>query len=511
MDLPCVKKLARIRGEVQIQIRECITSTVILRKYLLYIEGMATAYVRIAEDLIGQMERGVLRAGDRAPSLRELSRQERVSVTTALQSYLLLENRGYLEARARSGFFVRQPFASEIPEPHFEAGRARPGSLGTDDIIQDVLTTANDPANIGFGAGCASPELFPARRLNLNLRRIVHRDPAHSSRYDFPPGSEPLRRQIARRASGAGAAVSPRDIVITGGALEAVGLGLRAAARPGDAIAVESPTYFGILANVASMGMKIVEIPTHPQEGLDLGELERAIRKHRIRAVITMPNCHNPLGFVLPDKHKRELADLTGRANVAVIEDDVYGDLAFDEIRPRTIKSFDKKGLVILCSSFSKTLPPGYRVGWVMAGRFRAEVERLKFVTTVATNSLGQRVVADFLESGGYDRHVKRLRAAFALQVESVRQAIARYFPPGTRISRPAGGHLLWVELPPKTDSLKLYDSALAEHITTLPGPVFCCGNRYRNYIRINCGHLWSEVYERALLRLGRLCDQARN
>ncbi len=466
-------------------------------------------YVRIAESMIGQMERGVLRAGDRAPSLRKLSMQHHVSVTTALQSYMWLENRGYLEARPRSGFFVRQPFAKEIPEPKFEACIARERSLGMDDILEDVFTAANDPANIGFGAGCASPELFPVRRLNLNLRRIIHRDPLHSSRYDFPPGVEVLRRQIARRAAHIDPNLSLRDVVITDGALEAVSLGLRAAAKPGDAIAVESPTYFGVLANIASMGMKIVEIPTHPQDGMDLNELERAIKKHRIKACVTMPNCHNPLGYVLPDKHKRALADLTGRANVAVIEDDVYGDLAADSLRPRTVKSFDKKGLVILCSSFSKTLPPGYRTGWILAGRFRADVERLKFVTTVASSSLSQRVIADFLESGGYDRHLKRLRTAIAAQVESVRQAIARYFPQGTRISRPAGGHLLWVELPPKTDSMKLYQMALAQHITILPGSVFCCGNRYRNYIRINCGHTWSEKYERALLRLGQLAAQA--
>ena len=298
---------------------------------------MATRYVRIAEDLIGQMERGVLRAGDRAPSLRKLSTQQRVSVTTALQSYMWLENRGYLEARPRSGFFVRQPFASEIPEPKFQAGSARQRTLGMDDILSDVFAAANDPANIGFGAGCASPELFPVRRLNLNLRRIVHRNPLHSSRYDFPPGVEGLRRQIARRAVHIDQGLSLRDVVITDGALEAVSLGLRAAAQPGDAIAVESPTYFGILANIASMGMKIVEIPTHPQDGMDLDELERAIRKHKIKAVVTMPNCHNPLGFVLPDKHKRALAELTGRANIAVIEDDVYGDLAADGVRPRTV------------------------------------------------------------------------------------------------------------------------------------------------------------------------------
>ncbi len=471
---------------------------------------MATRYVRIAESLIGQMEGGVLRAGDRAPSLRKLSTQHRVSVTTALQSYIWLENRGYLEARPRSGFFVRQPFASEIPEPKFQAGSARERTPGMDDILSDVFAAANDPANIGFGAGCASPELFPIRRLNLNLRRIVHRNPAHSSRYDVPPGLESLRRQIARRAAHIDQSISLRDVVITDGALESVSLGLRATARSGDAIAVESPTYFGILANIASMGMKIVEIPTHPQDGMDLDELERAIRKHRIKAVVTMSNCHNPLGYVLPDKHKRALAELTGRANVAVIEDDVYGDLAADGTRPSTVKSFDKKGLVILCSSFSKTLPPGYRVGWILAGRFRAEVERLKFVTTVASNSLSQRVVADFLESGGYDRHVKRLRAEVAGQVESVRTAIARYFPAGTRISRPAGGHLLWVELPPKTNSMKLYEAALTEHITILPGPVFCCANRFSNYIRINCGHTWSEKYERALVKLGRLAGEIR-
>jgi DNA-binding transcriptional MocR family regulator len=465
-------------------------------------------YVRIAEILIGQMERGVLRPGDRAPSLRKLSQQQRVSVTTALQSYMWLENRGYVEARARSGFFVRQPFAAEIPEPKFEAGSARERKLGMDDVLSDVFRTANDPASIGFGAGCASPELFPVRRLNLNLRRIVHRDPAHSSRYDFPPGLEQLRRQIARRVSYLAPGIGPGDVVIASGALEAVTLSLKAVARPGDAIAVESPTYFGILAGIASNGMKIVEIPTHPQEGMDLDELERAIRKHRIKACVTMPNCHNPLGYVLPDQHKRDLADLAARTNIAVIEDDVYGDLAADEVRPRTIKSYDRKGLVILCSSFSKTLPAGYRVGYTIAGRFRA-VERLKFVTTVATNSLSQRVVADFLESGGYDRHLRRLRASIATQTETFRQAIARYFPAGTRISRPAGGHLLWVELPARTDSMKLYESALAEHITILPGTVFCCGNRYRNYVRINCGHQWSEKYERALLRLGRLASEA--
>jgi DNA-binding transcriptional MocR family regulator len=200
--------------------------------------------------------------------------------------------------------------------------------------------------------------------------------------------------------------------------------------------------------------------------------------------------------------------DLTNRANVAVIEDDLCGDLAYDVARPLTAKSFDRKGLVLLCSSVSKILSPGYRVGWVLAGRFRAEIERLKLFTSVAAPSLPQLVVAEFLESGSYDRHVRRLRATLACQMESVRQAIARYFPAGTRISRPAGGYMLWIELPPKIDALKLHRAALLERISILPGTLFSATGRYKNYIRINCGHVWTKDHDRALLILGRLCER---
>jgi DNA-binding transcriptional MocR family regulator len=254
--------------------------------------------------------------------------------------------------------------------------------------------------------------------------------------------------------------------------------------------------------------MKTIEIPTHPKEGMDLEHLERAIRKHKIKACITMTNCHDPLGYVLPDEFKRALVDLTSRANVAVIEDDSYGDLAYDAARPLTAKSFDRKGLVLLCSSFSKTLSPGYRIGWMLAGRFRAEVERLKLFTSVAAPSLQQLVVAEFLESGSYDRHLRRLRATLACQAENMRQAVAEYFPAGTRISRPAGGHMLWIELSPKIDALKLHRAALTERISISPGALFSATGRYKNYIRLNCGHVWTKNHDRALQTLGRLCER---
>ena len=441
--------------------------------------------------------------------MRQLSREQRVSITTALQAYLWLETRGYLEPRPQSGFYVRTPFSTLIPQPESEAGKSKPSVIDTNSVLASLMEASRDPGLVAFGTSMASPELLPNRKLNLILQRVVRSQPFHSTRYDFPPGVEALRRQIARRSIGMGCSFGPREITITSGAADAINLSLRAVARAGDVIAVESPTYFGILGSAASLGMKVIEIPTHPQEGMDLNDLERSIRKHRVKACITMTNCHNPLGFVTSDEHKKALVELTSRRGVVLIEDDIYADLAFDGPRPLTAKSFDKDGSVLLCSSFSKILTPGYRIGWVAGGRFRAEIERLQFLTTIAAPSLQQHVLAEFLESGGYDRHVKRLRTTLASQVEQVRQAAAKYLPEGTRISHPAGGYVLWVQLPGKIDALQLYQAALAEHISILPGTIFSPTGGYKNYMRISCGHRWSEAHDRALVTVGRLCDRA--
>lgn len=465
-------------------------------------------YVRIAEGVIQQIAKGTLRAGDRVRSLRDVSRQQRISMSTALQAYLWLESRGYLEARPQSGFYVRTPFSSLIPEPQFETSHTRPAPAGPEEVLTDLIEALNNPDNVPFGAGSASPELYPVRRMNAILRRIVHRQPHHSTYYDFPPGFEPLRRQIARRAIAAGCGLSPRDVIVTCGAQEAINLALRATTKPGDAIAVESPTYFGVLQSAGSMGLKVIEIPTHPQNGMDLDELETALRRHRVKACFSMSTCHNPLGYVLPDQYKKSLAELTARWNIPLIEDEVYADVAYQGARPRSIKSFDRKGNVLVCASFSKILCPGYRLGWILSGKHRAEIERLKMLSTVATPSLPQRVVAEFLESGGYDRHLNKLRSTLGMQAEGVRQAISKYFPQGTRISRPAGGYMLWIELPGRVNAVKLYRAALAQRITIIPGNIFSASGRYRNYIRINCGHRWSETHDRALLNLGRLCEK---
>lgn len=466
-------------------------------------------YLKLAHTLEQQIARGVLRPGDRVPSVRSFSRQQGVSISTVLEAYMWLENRGAIESRPQSGFFVRVPFAKSVPEPRFQTPQPRPASFGAGAIVAEVLHSAHTPAMVPMGSALPDPELLPNRKLNQIARRIIRRTPLHSANYTFPPGAEALRRQIARRSLAYGCNFSPAEIVVTSGAMEALNLSLRAAARPGDVIAVESPTYFGVLEAIQSLGMRAIEIPTHPSEGMSLELLEGVIRRHRIKACVSMTNGHNPLGYVLPDDHKKWLAELTAKHDVALIEDNIYGDLAFGARQPKVAKAFDRKGNVLLCASYSKVLAPGFRLGWVHAGRYQEEVERLKFINTVATASLPQMVIAEYLESGGYDRYIARLRIAFAEQVRMMSQAAAKYFPEGTRITRPDAGYLLWIELPKKVDAVKLFRAALAVNISVVPGPIFSATGRFGNCIRISCGYKWSDTIDRALLTLGRLAGEA--
>jgi DNA-binding transcriptional MocR family regulator len=465
-------------------------------------------YLKLARSLEEQMSRGVLRPGDRLPSVRAFSRQQRVSISTVLEAYIWLENRGAIESRPKSGFFVRVPFAKSVPEPRFQTPSPRPASFSASAIVSEVMRSADRPGSVPLGSALPDPQLMPNAKLNQILRRIIRRYPMHSAEYKFPPGAESLRRQIARRGLGFGCSLAPSEILITSGAMEALNLALRAVARAGDVIAVESPTYFGGLDAIQSLGMRAIEIPTHPSEGMSLDLLENAIRKHRIKACVTISNGHNPLGYVLSDDYKKALAELTAKHDVALIEDNLYGDLAYGPRPPKLAKSFDQKGNVLLCASISKVISPGFRLGWIHAGRYQAELERLKLNTTVATASLPQLVAAEYLESGGFDRYLVRLRIAFAEQVRMVSQAVAKYFPEGTRLTRPAAGYLLWVELPKKIDSLKLFRMALDANIGMVPGPIFSTTGRFGNCIRLSCGYRWSDTIDRALVTLGRACDE---
>ncbi len=461
-------------------------------------------YERVADHIVELIERGTLHAGERLPSIRKLSSQMDVSISTVLQAYMMLEGKERIEAKPQSGFYVR-PARHLAPEPRVSSPSPLVTRVGVSELVAQVFQSAHDPQVVQLALSTPSPEHLPVKRLNRLMAAAMGKAGARALSYDFPPGYAPLRHEIARRSIEAGCKLGENEIVTTHGTMEALNLCLRAVARAGDAIAIESPAFYGTLQVIESLGMKALEIATDPRDGIVLDALAAALRRHKVKACLLVTNFSNPLGSCMPEANKKALVDMLARRETALIEDDIYGDLCFAGPRPRAAKAYDKAGLVLLCSSFSKTLAPGYRVGWTAPGRFRPQVESLKFTSSMATATAPQMAIAEFLQSGGYDRYLRKLRRILAAQVEQMRHAVSRYFPAGTKITCPQGGYVLWVELPRSADALDLHRRALAQKISIAPGPIFSAKQKYKNFIRISCGLPWSERVERAVQILGEL------
>ena len=459
-------------------------------------------YRRLAAIVRSQIDRGVLRVGERLPSVRTAQRLHHVSAATASGAYLVLERDGYVEARERSGFYVARLPTADIPAT-LEAPHT-PARVEVGELISAVLGRA-DERLIPLGLSSLGPELLPTARLNRAIRRAMAHEPMHSASYGPVSGLPELRRQLARLLIHSGVTCGADDLIVTAGGLEALNLALRTVSAPGDVIAVESPTYFGVLQAIEALGLRAVEVPSHPRDGVDLALLERAIRRHRAKAAIVMTTCHNPLGCVMSDSSKEALVSLVARMGVALIEDDVYGELAHSDTRPRPAKAFDRTGHVMLCSSASKSLAPGLRVGWIVPGRYQRRAEVMKSVTSRVTSALPQLGLAGLLETGFYPRYIRRVRQQVAQQVTRYAVAVDQLFPAGTRITRPAGGTVLWVQLPGRVDGTTLYRRALEKGISIMPGEIFSLGRRHRRFIRISCAHPWSARIERGLTELARL------
>lgn len=463
-------------------------------------------YEQVAERLGGAIAAGTLRPGERLPSVRELSTRERVSISTVLQAYVHLESLGLVETRPQSGHYVRRRERRLPAEPQVSRPSTSATPVSISALVARVYHAANDPRVVQFGAAVPSPDLLPTQRLNRELAIMAREAGEAGVGYDMPPGCPELRRQIARRALEWGCSLGPDDFITTCGGSEAIQLCLLSVARTGDTIAVESPAYYGALRAIEALGMKALEIPCHPRHGLELEALESALDKRRVAAVLLVPSFSNPLGSCMPEENRQRLVTLLAKRDVPLIEDDIYGDLYFGSERPRPCKAFDTEGRVLLCGSFSKTLAPGYRVGWVAPGRYRERLELLKFAQTGATPTLPQLAIARFFQSAGYDRHLRTLRRRLAAQVERMTEAIAEHFPEGTCVTRPTGSLLLWVEMPPTVDALALHERALEAGISIAPGPIFSAqGQRYSHCIRLSCGFPWSPRIEAAVATLGSL------
>ncbi|MFL5605050.1 MAG: PLP-dependent aminotransferase family protein [Gemmatimonadaceae bacterium] len=466
------------------------------------------AYERLAADIGELIHTGTLRPGDRVPSVRRMSASRGVSIPTVLQAYRLLEARRHIAARPQSGFYVLSPPAREGLTKHEPTvPLPEPGAITTGDLIMRVLEMVANPALVPLGTALPAEELLPTRALARALRGVTRRPPGGAGAPVTPSGSEALRREIARRALDAGDAVTPDDIVITCGCAEALSLSLRALTRPGDTVAVEAPAYFGTLQAIEVLGLRALEIPVDPDTGLRVEALAEALGRSKVAALVVTPNVHNPLGCIMPDDRKRELVSVLAAHGVPAIEDDTYGELAFGEERPRSLRAFDTAGLVLTCGSFSKTLAPEYRVGWVIPGAYRDRVLHLKLATTAATAVPPQLALAAYLASGGYEQHLRRLRRSLQGTLDRFSYEIAECFPEGTRISHPAGGFLLWVQLPAGIDTVALQRHAVGRGLSVAPGPAFSASGAFPNYLRINAGHPWSARTRNAL---GLLADLVR-
>jgi DNA-binding transcriptional MocR family regulator len=468
-------------------------------------ERIGHLYEQVARRIAHLIDEGTLHPGERIPSVRKLVRQQSVSISTVLQAYQLLEARGVIEARPQSGFYVRARRWTPPPEPEILHPPDRSQKLTGASLVMEVVGALSRPGLIRLGAGAPPPEFLPTHQLHRALAVSARRQPALANSCDPSIGLPALRQVLAREALEAGCALSPEEIIITNGTTEALSLCLRAVTQPGDVVAIESPTYFGILQILEMLGLRACEIPTHPKSGVCLGDLESRLSPRRIKACVFMSNFSNPLGSCIPDPQKEQLVKLLARHEIPLIEDDIYGSLSFGPTRPRAAKSFDREGLVLWCASLTKTVAPGYRVGWAAPGKFTAKVHQLKHTSSLGSPMVTQLALAEFMATGGYERHLRHLRRTYAQLTERMTETVARSFPAGTRVTRPEGGHFLWVELPRNGDTLTLHRAALEAGISIAPGPIFSARQQYRNCLRLNCANPWSEKLEEALVKLGRL------
>lgn len=462
-------------------------------------------YEQFADDIAELIRSGVLGPGQRVPSVRYASQTHGVSPSTVFQAYYLLERRGLIRARPRSGYFVNAHAPRQFDEPR----QLEPASESTDvdvsDLVFSILDSIKDPNTVPFGSAFPSPALFPLQRLSRSLASASRTMDPRMVVTDLSPGNPQLRRQIALRYMVGGLMLPMEELLITNGALEALNLCLQAVTEPGDLVAIEAPAFYACLQVLERLKLKAVEIPVHPRDGMDLGVLAQTLDKHPVKAVWCMTTFHNPVGASMPEDNKRQLVQLLRRHQVPLIEDDVYAELYYAQQAPKPAKAFDTEGLVMHCGSFSKSLAPGYRVGWVAAGRFARKIERLKLMTSLCASMPAQAAIADYLQHGGYDRHLRKLRYALEGQQASMLAAIDRHFPAQTRVSQPAGGYFLWLELPAQVDSLKLFQIALAQGISIAPGPIFSPTRRFGNCIRLNYGSPWTDSAEGAMRTLGRI------
>ena len=466
-------------------------------------------YLKLANELEQKIRAGSYRAGEKLPSLRSMREQTGRSITTVSQAYAELEQRGVVDVREKSGFYVKPLLDRNFPLPVSGSKIIRPHKVTINAMATILQQAISNPAVLPFGSALPGPDLLPTRQLTREIRKSLAQYASDDLvGYCDPTGFQGLRTEIEKRMVGWFNPGNGDEVVITGGCLAAIDLCLRSVAKAGDTILVESPTFLCYLQLIEDLNMQALEIPVDPATGIDLVLLQKALGEHDVQAALLNANFHNPLGYVMDADAKQALVEIFAKMNIPIIEDDIYGDLYFDEKRPLPLKAFDSEGLVLYCSSFTKTLAPDLRIGWTVPGRYRERVKRVKFNSSVANSRLLQRGVATFLAGGAHERHLRKMRGALKKQLAAFLLAIATYFPAGTRVSAPRGGLCLWVELDRTVDAMELFDRARQEDIVIVPGSLCSASESYNHCLRLNFGYPWTAKCEAGMCILGNIIKE---
>jgi DNA-binding transcriptional MocR family regulator len=464
-------------------------------------------YHQISERIATQIQQFTLKTGDKLPSLRAFSLEQGISLNTAYKAYSELEMNGLIEARPKSGYFVRYTPVRALMATRSGERLSIKSEVYPDELVAMVQQNFTREDMIKLSVAAPDLSLLPQAKLNKSLIEAIRSSSSSCMLYEDVQGHLDLRKHIARQALGWGGNISHDDVVTTQGCLEALIYCLKAVTRPGDLIAIESPTYFGIFNAIGSLGLNTLEIPTDPITGIDLEYLKRALSERTIAACLFVPTFSNPMGHCMTNDQKRQLVHLLGRFNVPLIEDDIYGEMYFGKARPKTCKTYDQNGMVLLCSSVSKSLAPGYRVGWCLPGKFKDDVIKLKLISSVCSATLTQHAIAKFFETGRYDLHMRNLRKKLHSQCLRYTQAISEYFPVDTKISQPDGGYVFWIELPKNVNAFDVFYQATEAKISIAPGQLFSLDKRFSNYIRITFVIPYSKVMDNCLKLLGEIIN----
>ncbi|WP_245555315.1 PLP-dependent aminotransferase family protein [Hahella ganghwensis] len=463
-------------------------------------------YEKVAGQIRDLIREGVYSAGQRIPGTRDLVQHFSVSVSTVMSAQRLLEREGWVEARSRSGYYVC-PRADASRQPDVQKFSPKPILVADQRMVMKLVQTVQEPSITALGAAVPDADYFPRKALQRAFRSALRLHGRRLDQYSFPPGLPELREALIQQMADAGCALSPEQLTITDGCHEALRLALRSVTKAGDVIAVESPTYYGVLQLINALGLQALEIPSDPQKGISLSALQLAMDQWPVKAILIMANFSNPTGATMSDEDKMSLAALCRERDIPLIENDVYGELGYSALRPRALKSFDDEGQVLYCASFSKTVSPGLRVGWVAPGKWLEQANYLKFTSSLATATLPQMALVSYLADSDHKRHLRQLTGQFQIQMEKARQWVQEFFPASTRITHPSGGFVLWVELPINCDSDDLYYKALQCGISIAPGSLFSPSGKYRNCLRLNCAIPQDRLY-RAIKQIGAVLAQ---